>query len=61
MTNHDRIRGMSLNELAESAVKEMVVTVNGEKWFMSMLDCTCHLKREDAVAYNKVWLEREVQ
>ena len=56
MTNFERIKEMSLEEIAEAAVKEICISLAGERWQMSLLDATCYLTKEQAIAHNKKWL-----
>ena len=58
MTRFEQIKSMSIDEIAESAVKYMRILVrNG--LYMSLLDATAHDTKEQAIAHNKKFLESE--
>lgn len=58
MTRFEQIKSMSIDEIAESAVKYMRILVrNG--LYMSLLDATSHDTKEQAIAHNKKYLESE--
>lgn len=59
MTRWEQIKSMSIDEIAESAVKYMRILVrNG--LYMSMLDATVYDTKEQTIAHNKKFLESEV-
>lgn len=57
-TNFERIKCMSLDEMAESAVKPTSISIP-DGFYRSLLDATIHPSKELAIAYNKKWLEQE--
>lgn len=58
MTNFEKIKAMSIDEMAEKAVKFMKIMVrNGV--YVSLLDTTAHDTKEQAIVHNKKLLERE--
>lgn len=58
MTNFERIKAMSIDEMAEKAVKFMKILVrNG--CYVSLFDTTAHDTKEQAITHNKKYLERE--
>ena len=58
ITNYDRIMSMNLDELAESAVRE-ITTLTIHAW-ISLLTTAAFETKEAAIKYNKEWLKREV-
>lgn len=60
MTNFERIKAMSLLEIADNAVMFLSnLTPSGLLVHMSLLDGTVHMTRVDAVKHNVEWLESE--
>lgn len=58
MTNYEKIKIMSIDEMAEKAVKFMKIMVrNGI--YVSLFDTTAHDTKEQAIAHNKEWLQKE--
>ena len=58
MTNFEQIKSMTIDEMAENAIKFMKILVrNG--CYVSLLDTTAHDTKEQAVAHNKRILESE--
>jgi hypothetical protein len=60
MTNFERIKGMSVEELAENAVTCVHISI-GCKYYMSLLNTIVHDTKETAIEYNKKWLESEAE
>lgn len=56
MENIEKIRKMSVDELAEKAVYELRIFIMAEPSYMSLLDATCYSTRELAIKHNKVFL-----
>ena len=59
MTNFEYITHMTIDCMAESAVKQMLVTIRSDCW-MSLIDWTFYPTREETIAHNKEWLQKEV-
>lgn len=58
ISNFDRLKNMSLEEIAENAVYELrTIAIVG---YMSLLDATVYSTKENAIKHNKEWLESEV-
>lgn len=61
MTNYERIKNMSIEEMAEKSVYELRIFIMREPCYMSLLDGTCYLTKELAIEYNKNFLTKEVE
>lgn len=59
MTHFEQIKLMSIDEIAEKAVRPIVMPFS--KVYMSILDATVYDTEEQTVAHNKKFLESEVQ
>ena len=59
MEKIEKIRKMSVDELAEKAVYELRIFIMAEPSYMSLLDATCYSTRELAIEHNKVFLTSE--
>ena len=59
MTRFEQIKSMSIDEIAEKAVRPIVMPFS--KVYMSILDATVYDTKEQTVAHNKKFLESEVQ
>lgn len=60
-TNFERVKEMSIDEMAESFVYELRIFILGDPKYMSTLDCTCYDTRELAIRHNKDFLSQEVE
>ena len=58
MTNFEYITHMTIDCMAESLVKQMLVAVRSDCW-MSLVDFTCYSTRGETIAHNKQWLLKE--
>lgn len=59
MTLFGKIKSMSINEMAESAVKHLQIFIMHNGYEMSLLDGTLHDTREKAIAHNKKLLKKK--
>ncbi len=59
ITNYERIRNMSLEDLAEKATMKMLKNIRNDCW-MSMIDWTFYSSKEETVKHNIRWLNSEV-
>ena len=59
MTRFEQIKSMSIDEIAEKAVRYMQIFIR-KGIYMSLLDATAHDTEEQAIAYNKKFLKYEV-
>lgn len=58
MTRFEQIKSMSVDEMAESAVRYMQIFIR-KGIYMSLLDATAHDTKEQAITHNKKFLESE--
>lgn len=58
MTRWEQIKSMSIDEIAEKAVRRIVMPLSTV--YMSILDATVYDTKEQTIAHNKKFLESEV-
>lgn len=61
ITNFDRIKNMTIEEMAEKAVYELRIFIMAEPSYMSLIDGTCYSTKELAITHNKEFLGAEVK
>ena len=59
MTIFEKIKSMSIEEIAESAVKHVKFFILHPGYEMSLLDGTLHDTKEQAIAHNKKILKKK--
>lgn len=60
ITNFDRIKNMTIEEMAEKATRQLLVNIRDDCWF-SMIDWTCYPTKELVITHNKEFLGAEVK
>ena len=58
MTRWEQIKSMSIDEIAEKAVRRIVMPLSTV--YMSILDATVYDTKEQTITHNKKFLESEV-
>lgn len=59
MTLFEKIKSMSIDEIAESAVKHLQIFIMHSGYEMSLIDGTLHDTKEKVIAHNKKILKRK--
>ena len=57
ISNYERIINMTMDEMALSGVKQLLVEVRNDCW-MSLFDWTCYSTKQETIEHNKKWLEK---
>lgn len=55
MTNYERIKNMSVEEMAEHSTRQMLKNIREDCW-LSMIDWSCYRTKEEVIKHNIDWL-----